>query len=364
MNHPVNRREFGVLALAGASASALPAFAENAPSWVKQATVAYKGKQDDISFVDPDHGYYGNGEGKLYRTANGGKSWEKIWDKPGTFIRALGFIDQQNGFLGNVGTDYYPDVSDKNPLYRTRDGGATWEAVIAPGIEQVAGICGIHILPVKRVYQGELRKSHLIHAAGRVGGPAMMLRSEDGGDTWKVIDLTAHAGMILDVFFHNAKVGFVAASSPSDTGEGEAAILRTLDGGATWKTVYRSGRKAENCWKMSWPSAKIGYATVQSYDDDPAKTQHVVIKTTDGGTSWKELPLVNDKTAQEFGIGFADDLHGWVGTRIGGFETRDGGKKWNSVEFGKAVNKIRILPKPGGGKMAMAIGVDVHRLDF
>jgi photosystem II stability/assembly factor-like uncharacterized protein len=364
MNLLITRRDFSRTVLAGATMIALPAFAADASIWVKQPTVPFKGKQDDISFVDPDHGWYGNGEGKLYRTTNGGASWDKVWDKPGTFIRALGFVDRQTGYLGNVGTDYYPGVTDKNPLYRTRDGGATWEAIAAPGIEKVAGICGIHILPVKRIYQGELRTSHVIHAAGRVGGPAMMLRSEDGGDSWKVIDLTAHAGMILDVFFQNAKVGFVAASSPSDTGEGEAMILRTINGGANWDIVYKSGRKAENCWKMSWPSTKTGYATVQSYDDDPAKTKRVIIKTVNGGASWKELLLVNDKTAQEFGIGFADDQRGWVGTRIGGFETRDGGKTWNQIEFGKAVNKIRILPKPISGHFAMAIGVDVHRLDF
>jgi photosystem II stability/assembly factor-like uncharacterized protein len=364
MNHMITRRNFGGLTLAGATAIALPAFAADAPKWVKQTTVPYKGKQDDISFVDAEHGWYGNGEGKLYRTVNGGAVWEKIWDKPGTFIRALGFVDQKIGYLGNVGTDYYPGVTDKNPLYRTKDGGVTWEAVTAPGIEKVTGICGIHILPVKRIFQGELRTSHIIHAAGRVGGPAMMLRSEDDGDSWKVIDLSAHAGMILDVFFQSAKVGFVAASVPSESGEGEAMILRTLDGGKTWAPVYRSKRPQENCWKMSWPSVKTGYATVQSYDQDPAKTQRVIVKTVDGGRTWKELPLVNEKAAQEFGIGFADDLRGWVGTRTGGFETRDGGKSWKPVEFGKAVNKIRILPKAAGGKMAMAIGVDVHRMDF
>ena len=364
MNHPITRRNFGGLTLAGAATFALPAFAADAPKWIKQVTVPFKGKQDDISFVDPDHGWYGNGEGKLYRTINGGVAWEKIWDKPGTFIRALGFVDQQNGYFGNVGTDYYPGVTDKNPLYRTTDGGVTWEAVTVPGIEKVAGICGIHILPVKRIFQGELRVGHVIHAAGRVGGPAMIMRSADDGENWKIIDLSAQAGMILDIFFQNPKVGFVAASAPSDTGEGEAMILRTRDGGTSWAAMYTSGRKSENCWKMSWPSAKIGYATVQSYDADPAKTQRVIVKTQDGGKTWKEQPLVNDKSAQEFGIGFADELRGWVGTRIGGFETRDGGKIWKPVEFGKAVNKIRILSKPAGGKIAMAIGVDVHRLDF
>jgi photosystem II stability/assembly factor-like uncharacterized protein len=375
MTKAIARREFtrlsliGSILMTGAARAAISEQSkelpkETGPQWRKLDTVPYKGKQDDIAFADADFGFYGNGEGKLYRTSDGGSSWQKIWDQPGTFIRALGIIDRENGFLGNVGVDYYPGVTDKNPLYRTRDGGVTWTVITAPGIDKVTGICGIHILPVKRIYQGEMRTSHIVHAAGRVGGPAMLMRSEDSGDSWRVIDISAHAGMILDVHFITPKLGFIAAASPSDTGEGEARILRTTDGGKTWAAVYKSGRSKENCWKMSWPAASTGYATVQSYDEDPAKTQRVVIKTTNGGKSWRELPLVKDKAAQEFGIGFADADHGWVGTRTGGFETRDGGKSWQKAEIGIAANKIRVLTKPQGGNRAFAIGVNVHRLDF
>jgi photosystem II stability/assembly factor-like uncharacterized protein len=359
--HTISRR----LMVAGSVAAVMarPAFAADTVNpWKKLPTVPFKGKQDDMSFVDAMTGWYGNGEGKLYATTDGGASWTKIWDQPGTFIRALGFADAKTGYLGNVGTDYYPGVTDKNPLYKTTDGGKTWAAVTAPGIENVAGICGIDVLPVKRIYQGELRTSHIITAAGRVGGNAMMIRSEDDGNSWKVIDLTAHAGMILDVKFHDAKTGFVCASGVSDSGEGDAVMLMTNDAGKNWKPVWRSGRKLENVWKMNWPTRKVGYATVQSYDE-AAGNKRVVIKTIDGGKTWKEMPLVDEAGIREFGVGFIDEKRGWIGTSKTGFETKDGGKSWSRVEFGKAVNKIRIVPKSGGGKAVYAIGVDLHRLD-
>jgi photosystem II stability/assembly factor-like uncharacterized protein len=360
MTQALSRRELGSFAIAGAAIVALPAFAAE-PNWQKMPTEPFKGKQDDISFVDPDHGWYGNGRGKLYRTTNGGAAWEKIWDQPGTFIRAVGFVDQKNGFLGNVGTDYYPGVTDKNPLYQTRDGGVTWQAVTAPGIEKVAGICGIDILPVRRIFQGELVTAHIITAAGRVGGPAMMLRSDDSGETWRVIDLSAHVGMILDVKFLDAKTGFVCASGVSAEGDGDALILMTRDAGATWAPVWQSKRKQENCWKMAWPSKRVGYATVQSYDE-AAGTKRVIIKTENGGKSWRELPLVDEAGVREFGIGFIDEKRGWVGTVKTGYETRDGGKSWTAVAMGKAVNKIRIIRGPGLTRV-FAIGVEVHRLD-
>jgi photosystem II stability/assembly factor-like uncharacterized protein len=234
--------------------------------------------------------------------------------------------------------------------------------VSAPGIEAVGGICGIDILPVRRIYQGELRTSHIVTAAGRVGGPAMMLRSEDDGETWRVINLSAHAGMILDVKFHDAKTGFVAASGPSDTGEGDARILMTSDGGRTWKAVWRSNRKLENVWKMSWPSRRVGYATVQSYDE-AAGNKRVIVKTVNGGKTWTEMPLVDEAGVREFGIGFLDEKRGWVGTNKTGYETNDGGKTWAPVAMGRAVNKIRVT-RSGTAVRVFAIGVDVHRLDL
>lgn len=350
----LNRRTFALASGAGAL-SACVTTANGPPpaaTWRTLPTEPYQGKQDDIAFISPDIGWYGNGAGKLYRTRDGGESWEKIWEQPGTFIRALGFLDASNGFLGNVGTDYFPNVTDTRPLYRTRDGGVTWTPIETPGIERVKGICGIDIVSDNGLT--------LVHAAGRVGGPAMMLRTMDRGESWRVIDLSAHAGMILDVKFFDAMNGLVCAASSDDMEQARALMLRTDDGGETWTRAYEGARPFENCWKMNFPSRRVGYATVQNYEE--GATARVVIKTTDGGRSWRELPLVDDVRVREFGVGFATDCWGWVGTSTTGFETRDGGATWAPVEMGRAVNKIRVL-RTGRRLRAFAIGVGVSRLD-
>lgn len=358
-----DRRQFalaaGALAVSGCASSA-PASNPESTLWRQLPTEPYPGKQDDISFVSPDIGWYGNGAGKLHRTLDGGERWEKLWDQPGTFIRALGFLDERNGFLGNVGIEYYPNVTDTRPLYRTRDGGLSWLPVEAPGIEIVAGICGIDIVRERRIFQGATNTAQIIHAAGRVGGPAALLRSVDGGETWRTIDLRAQAGMILDVKFFDARNGLLCAATSDNIEQANALILRTGDGGETWVRAYQSARRFENCWKMSFPSRQIGYATVQNYEE--GATQRVVLKTMDGGATWRELPLVDDARVREFGIGFVTTDWGWVGTSTTGFETRDGGQAWVPVEMGRAVNKIRIL-RNGARFRAFAIGNQVHRYD-
>ena len=345
---------------AGVALASLPLIGAGAaePTWETLPTEAYSGKRDDLSFADPLHGWYGTGKGDLFRTTDGGASWSKIASKPGTFIRALGFVDANTGFIGNIGTDYYPGVTDTTPLYRTDDGGATWKAADLGG-KTIVGVCAIDVLKTQRIYQGKLEPRIVVHAAGRVGGPSGLLRSTDGGTSWTVTDLSAQAGMILDIKFFDEQTGLIFASTSRDAATTEGLILRTVDGGKSWTQVYKSGRAAELIWKASFVSAKIGYATVQSYD--PARAQQLIVKTVDGGKSWTELPMVADAKARQFGIGFLDEQRGWVGTLAGGFETRDGGKTFAPAPIARAANKFRVVAD-GKRRHIYAIGTAVQRL--
>src|SRR5471032_1889616 len=60
--------------------------------WYKLATEPYKGKQDDIFFVDAKLGFYVNGKGKVFRSDDGGASWTLQFAQPGTYFRAIGML--------------------------------------------------------------------------------------------------------------------------------------------------------------------------------------------------------------------------------------------------------------------------------
>lgn len=210
----------------------------------------------------------------------------------------------------------------------------------------------------RAIHQGALRDRVVVHAAGRVGGPAKLLRSTDAGETWSLVALPDEAGMVLDVKFLDADTGFVFAGTSGDAAQSEALILKTRDGGRSWRVAYRSGRKFENSWKGSFADRRTGFATVQSYD--PARTTQVVVRTVDGGETWRELPLVDDAKARQFGVGFVTPRLGWVGTAVGGFETRDGGATWARVPLAPAANKIRTRAADGTA-MVYAIGTQVQR---
>lgn len=359
-----NTAQADVTPTPAATATQLKATApDTAPVWRRLHTEAFARKQDDIYFADRSTGWYGNGKGLVYRTRDGGETWTKQWEQPGTFVRALGFVDADVGILGNIGPDSFPGATDPLPLYRTTDGGASWAPVERIDGPAPVGICAIDVLHSEYINAGVLDRRTTLRAGGRVGGPAFLATSRDLGRTWTSVDMSAHTAMILDVKFVNEQVGFIAGASHSDVAQSHARILKTRDGGRSWHAVYESQRPYEITWKMSFPLERVGYVTVQNYDPDTAVVQRYVAKTVDGGETWSELPLVADHKVREFGVGFVDELHGWVGATPNGFETRDGGKTWTPGRFGATSNKFRIV-RDAKGISVFAIGPEVYKLEL
>jgi len=328
--------------------------------WKKLNTESYPGKQDDITFINEMEGWYVNGYGSIYHTKNGGTTWEKQLEMKGTFFRCIAFVDSLCGFAGTVGTDYFPNVTDTIPLYRTIDGGKTWSPVSYTG-PYVKGLCALEIVKEQFINHGKTDYKIHIYGVGRVGSPANMMVSHDGGLTWSSNSMNKDCKMLFDIKMLDKNNGFVCAASDEDIEKSNALILKTIDGGKTWKKVYQSSRPYETTWKTSFPSDKVGYVTIQSYNPDSLAKQQRVAKTIDGGETWNEINLVEDANAREFGVGFIDDKHGFIGTMNSGYETNDGGSTWTPINLGKACNKIRIYKDGNGKTYGYAIGVDVMK---
>ena len=333
------------------------------PKWTKLETEQYPGKQDDIFFVNANVGFYGNGSGKVFRTTNGGTTWKSVFEKKGTYVRCLAFTDEKHGVMGNIGPGYFPGVTDTIPLYRTEDGGTTWSAVTAIEGEPVVGLCAFDIVQVPFINAGNLDYRPRIIGVGRVGGPVAYIWSDDLGKTWKQGKVPDISAMAFDVKFLDDRHGFIASATHTDVSQSHAQIIATDDGGATWREVYQSTRPFELTWKLSFPSRDVGYCTIQSYNPDRSASARLVAKTTNGGTTWTELKMVDDHRFREFGIAFLDENVGWVGAMPHGFGTTNGGKSWSKVDFGNAVNKIRLI-QSDEGVTGFAIGLDVHRMQI
>lgn len=338
----------------------VPGSASAAERWTRVPTDPYtlNNKQDALAFPTAATGFYGNGTGRVYRSEDRGRHWRAVWHHPGTYVRALDFADADTGWLGNVGPGYFPDVTDPVPLYVTHDGGVSWTPVRAVDGPRIVGICALDVL------KGPDGRVIAVRAGGRVGGPAGLLESLDGGQTFHARDMSAVTGMILDIHFLDATTGFMAGASAAGEGAAHARILKTTDGGRTWRAVFDSARAGDNNWKLAFPSARVGYATIISYGAPQGEAEGYVAKTVDGGEHWTPLAVTRDHGWIPYGINFVTETHGWVGGSTGGYETIDGGVSWHKVAMGLSTNRIRFVAGEGGGITAFAIGEELRRLDL
>lgn len=107
---------------------------------------------------------------------------------------------------------------------RSLDAGATWEWMQVSGYEQT-----------------DFRDIHGFDAATAIimgiGNPAYILKTRDGGQSWKLVYTKDTAGMFLDALdFRNEREGICIGDPLGVAGKGQSFfVIRTADGGDTWQ---------------------------------------------------------------------------------------------------------------------------------
>ena len=319
------------------------ACAAHAQGWETLQDAPFTSRHNDVYFVSPDTGWVVSGAAEIYRTVDGGASWDLQFSKSATHLRSVGFLDSRRGFAGNVGSGEF-GTTDPNVLYQTYDGGSTWSPVSAFHGQAPLGLCGMNVV-----------NDSTIVAVGRVRGPSFFVRTTDAGQTWRSKNMSEYAAGLIDVYFTHPDTGFAVGLTNVDHSKSSGIVLATTDGGETWETRFTTSRTGEWCWKLSFPSRRVGYASLQRNSGSPVN----FLKTVDGGITWEEKLF---STSHYFvqGIGFLSENEGWIGgnSDLPAYETRDSGETWTAVNIGSRLNRFRFL----GDSLGYAVGRTVHKL--
>lgn len=307
------------------------------------------GRTDDIWFSDENVGWAVNSNGQILATQDAGATWQEQARYPTSYLRCVSFSSPSIGWVGTV--------TSNNRLLRTRDGGTTWTPVAALPA-QPSAICGLCAVDDSTVYAS---------GTNWPDRPAGILKSADGGASWLFIDMSAHASLLVDIFFTSVDRGWVVGGFGGKRRDlVRAVVLYTEDGGATWtnQLAQQSGTLplGEWGWKIQFLNPRTGFVSLENF------AAGAILRTDDGGGTWVRLP-VNDPqgNANLEGIGFVTLQSGWVGgwgdkSFKGGFtsSTSDGGKTWqNANQVGKFLNRFRLVGDPL--KVAYASGDTVYR---
>lgn len=257
-------------------------------NWQALPTAPVSYRFDDMFFLNPQMGWAINPNylnpnvypsiqfGRIFKTIDGGNSWQLLKDSSNTIYRSVGFADSLTGWVGNLAdTSTYlgiPGTTDTIPLYQTNDGGLNWQPVNLPQ-PHPAGICGISVVT-----------DSIVYAYGRYYGPACYVKTTNKGASWTFKDMSAYAIGLVDGYFFNKDTGLITGQSNNST----ALILSTYNGGTTWQVVYQSTHSYQDIvWKLSFPSRDTGYASVQC-PPCAGSFPAYFLKTTNGGITWTE----------------------------------------------------------------------------
>ena len=260
--------------------------------WVSLGPTVNSARADVVQ-VDPAHPgtmYVGFGSGGLWKTTNHGVTWQSIFDEQA----ALGIGDVELApsnpniiYLGS-GEHLKKPRNFTLPgtgMYRSDDAGKTWRNI---GLEDSWSIAEIAIHPTNPDIVLVAVLGHLWTKNKHRG----LYRTENGGKTWQQVLYVNESTGANDVVISSADPRFMYASmwevNPGISGK-NSTVYRSTDGGKTWairNTGLPSGPKIGRIGlAVSAKNALKAYALVDNlnYPDGAAAELY---KTTNGGKSW------------------------------------------------------------------------------
>ena len=236
--------------------------------------------------------YFGACAGGVWKTTNAGSHWENITD--GYFnTSAVGALAVSNSdpnviYAGTGETAIRSNISHGDGVYKSTDGGRTWTNV---GLKETRHIGEIQIHPAN---PDVAVVAALGHAWGQ-NEDRGVYRTLDGGKTWeKVLYKSDKAGaidismdpnnprIIFATFWQGQRMAHGATSGGEDSG-----LWRSMDGGDTWEDLTRKSGLPDGIWGKSGVAvsgAKAGRVWAQIEAENAG-----VFRTDDYGDTWTQV---------------------------------------------------------------------------
>ena len=270
--------------------------------WRSIGPVNTSGRIDDFSVGrvhgQPDQIYVATATGGVFKSTNGGTSWDPVFDKVDAMM-SIGAIRVApsnanvvwvgTGEANNRQSSYWGDG-----VYKSTDAGKTWTNM---GLKDTRSVARIVVDPGNYdiVY---------VAAPGHLWGPNPergVFKTTDGGKTWKKVlfvdDNTGATDLVIDPM--NPQILYAATYQRQrsawgfDGGGPGSGIYKTIDGGANW-TKLTNGLPAGDKGRIGidlFPSdSRVVYATIEASPNEGG-----VYRTVDGGAKWEKLSALNTR---------------------------------------------------------------------
>src|SRR5262245_921688 len=280
-------------------------------SWKPVSDKAFKSSSVGALAVapsNPDVVYAGMGETELrgniiqgdgvYKTTDGGKTWTSMGLERTQAIARVR-VDPSNPdlvYVAALGNPYGPNP--ERGVFRSKDGGKSWDRVLHR--DDKTGAVDLAMDPNNPdvLYAGLWEVNRTPHSLSSGGPGSGLFKSTDGGSTWT--ELTKNAGLPKPIW---GKVGVSVSGADSNrvyaiVEAKEGGIFMSDDAGATWKPINDDRRIRQRAFYYS-----------RIYADPKTKDTFYVLNTsvyrsTDAG---KTLRVIRDPHGDNHDLWIAPD---------------------------------------------------------
>ena len=283
-------------------------------------------------FLDADHAWLqksypdtSSNSGILYRTSDGGMTWQNTIV---SFSKVdIHFLDEKNGWvLADLGV---ATGSNAVSIYQTTSSGNSWNQVYTndPNVEKPG-----NSLPFSGIKEGLVPKdmeTAWVKGVTYTPGEVYLYRTDDGGQSWKEVSLKLPEGVEnaeLAIYgdqmkFVSPEDGFLAVNISGESNQ--TAVYVTHNAGDTWTLTPEMLTGAAASDFLSAKEAVI-------YDGKQFNVTH------DGAQTWVSVTPNVDFSDSFAGMEFVNASSGWVTTLDAAnhrslYRTSDGGQTWFAV---------------------------------
>src|SRR5690348_5060341 len=239
--------------------------------------------------------YFGATGGGLWKTLDGGVSWNPVTDHQlhSSSVGAVTVAESNPDvvYIGMGETEFRGNIMQGDGIYKSTDAGKTWTHL---GLDDTQAIAKIRVDPHNPdiVYVAAFG-----HPYGR-NAQRGVFKSVDGGKSWKRVlyrdEGTAAIDLVIDP--SNANVLYAALWEANRTpwsmssGGPGSGLFKSVDAGETWQEITRN---------PGLPTGVIGKIGVSVSPVDPSRVFAIVenanggvFRSDDAGATWK---FVNDE---------------------------------------------------------------------
>ena len=246
----------------------------------------------------------------IRRSTDNGKTW--FWivpESPQPFGQSVQYFNAQTFFTQNE----LVLLSEPTGTWKTKDSGKSWKIVFEKGISGIS-------------FSDEMNGWLALNP--RREATAENYITQDGGNTWKSCGdgLSPHHAQLL------AKTLSWGIATSNNTPHAQRdGIVRSADGGCSWKWVSKDATAGEYN-EIQFLDEKQGWIVGEEYEQSGATPILTTLlrHTIDGGVTWQTLWTGRERVLSVY---FADAQQGWVDVGTGFMSTRDGGRNWRRIRI-------------------------------